>query len=509
MSDFLTINSITPLTNTSIPTVQNSGNSIYYVFNKPGTYDISINPLNTDVSYLIVGGGGGSTTINGANGGSIKLGTISKSSDGSSFTLEVGKGGDGSVGEKSSIKKKNSGIVIATADGGKAPEPLSKNDEYGKGGDGCNGELIASVSDTKGSSIKYNIIPGIENYIYRYTAGYGGLGLSSSNFKSGIAGISSAGGGGGPIYVDMNNKQISGFGKDGGGSPNKAATNGGGGCGVVPNQSNKSKGGDGVIVIQYTNPTPITKAPIKVSEKKCVIAGGCGTLDGFTNINYKEGLVEAISTSTPTSRPTTPFPTILYNTPPTSLIQINQYIQNKIQNKKDEANQNFQQARLIDLNESYRKRYLEYIKLVMIAVLTCFFLWVFNVLNKYEYLPSGIVDLFIIITVSLCVVSIYVIWTNIQTRDLLNYDEIDYAPPDTSTNKTNSSNKTNEPTVNSISPTPTTYNGTPPVSTQGCSNPVCPSGYKYSQQTKMCELDVNLDINKIGSLILGEIKGYL
>jgi hypothetical protein len=505
MSGFL---DITPRSNTFKPTVQNSGNSVYYVFNEPGQYNIKITSLTiTDVSYLIVGGGGGSKSINGANGGSIKLGTLSNLNTTNSFEFVVGKGGVGSAGNESSIKYNKDNSVI-TADGGKASEPLSKNDEYGKGGDGCNGELIASVSDTKGSSIKYNIIPGIENYTYKYTAGYGGLGLSSSNFKSGIAGISSAGGGGGPIYVDMNKKQISGFGKDGGGSPNKAATNGGGGCGVA-NSTNKSTGGDGVIVIQYTNPTPITKAPIKVSEKKCVIAGGCGTLDGFTNINYKEGLAEATSTSTPTSRPTTPFPTILYNTPPTSLLQITQDIQNKNQNKTDEANKNFQKARLIDLNDSYRKRYLEYIKLVMIVVLACFFLWVFNVLNKYEYLPSGIVDLFIIITVSFCVVCIYVVWTNIQTRDLLNYDEIDYAPPDTSMNKKNSSNKTNEPTVNSISPTPRTYNGTPPVSTKGCSNPVCPSGYKYSQQTKMCELDVNLDINKIGSLILGEIQGYL
>jgi hypothetical protein len=209
-----------------------------------------------------------------------------------------------------------------------------------------------------------------------------------------------------------------------------------------------------------------------------------------------------------TMAPTTPFPTILYNTPPVvpqleSLLKLDENLQTQLSNKMDQDNQNFQQARLIDLNDSYRKRYLEYIKLVMVAVLACFFLWFFNVLNQYEYLPSGIVDLFIIITVSLCVVYIYVVWTNIQARDLLNYDEIDYAPPDTS------KNKTNEQTVNVISPTPTTYNGTSLVSTQGCSNPVCPSGYKYSQQTKMCELDVNLDINKIGSLILGEIQGYL
>jgi hypothetical protein len=77
MSDFLTI---TNTMNKKNPTVLQSGNNKYYVFDTPGTYTIQLKDTQiTDLSYLVVGGGGGSSGTFGANGGQIQYGSLSLS----------------------------------------------------------------------------------------------------------------------------------------------------------------------------------------------------------------------------------------------------------------------------------------------------------------------------------------------------------------------------------------------------------------------------------------------
>ena len=162
--------------------------------------------------------------------------------------------------------------------------------------------MPGNPSDIIGSSIKYNINPYTNNYVYNYTAGYGGLGISSDYFagtNAGIGGIKIAGGGGGPVYIDTSSgKKVTGVGSDGGGSygVNKnLAINGGGACGIYPTDP-PSKGGNGVIVIQYTQAGPpiSKKAP---SSNKCGISGGCGTLEGMNN--FGKSNAENCSTSKP------------------------------------------------------------------------------------------------------------------------------------------------------------------------------------------------------------------
>jgi hypothetical protein len=320
--------------NSPFPILQTSGNNYYYVFDKPGSYSISFtNNKITDISYLVVGGGGGSSGTYGANGGSIQSGTLSDLSN-NKFTLVVGKGGEGSnSGDYSCIINTNTNKSDDMyASGGKGTDQKEdvSNNKYSLGGDGCNGENLADPikgGDTKGSKIKYTLIPGIKDQKLTYNAGLGGLGISSSYFegkKIGIGGIKSAGGGGGPIHVNELGEIIKGFGSDGGGTYGSGvnATYGGGGAGSsasttptpspMPKGVNPSRGGDGVIVIQYTSPdSGSTKTIVQAASSDdigCSSVKGCGTL-GFTDkyaydqFEIKEGLQ-----SMPEAKTWLPFP---------------------------------------------------------------------------------------------------------------------------------------------------------------------------------------------------------
>ena len=514
MSDFL---NITNTMNSKNPVLQYSGSNLYYVFNSPGTYTIKItNSAITDISYLVVGGGGGSATINGANGGSIQFGTLSQLSTNSEFTLVVGKGGTGqNNGNPSSIAN-------ISAPGGNYASNTTQ-DGYGHGGDGCNGELSDKYPDTTGSSIKYNIVPGIKSYTYKYTAGYGGLGLSSNYFvnkNAAIGGIQSAGGGGGPIYVDTDGK-IGGIGSDGGASTNNnTAINGGGGCGV--DSTSTSTGGNGVIVIQYTTLTPISKPPVAVSAyKKCPYAGGCATL-GFRNITEGMETISPTPTSTisPTpTRPMTPTPTSMTPTPtsmtptptsmtptPTSMTpsitsittpsitllpttmapttmapttmtmapttmapttpripcitkanfgipipsvtsRIASYIHDEndylkksqmhIDQAKDERNH------IDEMQDSYRKRIMEYIKMIIVLCIVLVFMWLIRVLYENEWLPSGALEFITITVISIGCIVEYILYFGIPSlyvglasRNLLDFDAINYDPPAKSSTST-------------------------------------------------------------------------
>ena len=181
------------------------------------------------------------------------------------------------------------------------------------------------------------------------------------------------------------------------------------------------------------------------------------------------------------------------------LLDMDKTIQDKISNNMKTNVQNIQEKRLIELNDSYRKRYLDYIKIVMIAMIGCFFVWIVRVIDEKNLIPTGFQEFIIIIAISICSIYIYIVWTSIQTHDLLNYDTIEYSHPDTSAN----TNRTDNPTLNpSVVPTSTATSTTAPPSSAVCSNPICPTGYVYSSKDKTCIVDSS----QIDNIIKSQLK---
>jgi len=117
-----------------------------------------------------------------------------------------------------------------------------------------------------------------------------------------------------------------------------------------------------------------------------------------------------------------------------SLLKMEQQIQQQMQNKAENKRANAQDKRMTELNDSYRKRYLDYIKIIMIAAIGLFFMWLFHVLEIKDILPDGLLELLTIISISVVGILIYILWIDIQKHDLLIYDNIHYSPPDTNTN---------------------------------------------------------------------------
>lgn len=86
------------------------------------------------------------------------------------------------------------------------------------------------------------------------------------------------------------------------------------------------------------------------------------------------------------------------------------------------------QHRIAALNESYRLRYLQYIYIIVIFVIAMVLVCILMVLqNNQSLIPSIIFDILVFLILVITIFLIYSRYTNIQTRSLLNYNEL-YLP---------------------------------------------------------------------------------
>jgi len=88
------------------------------------------------------------------------------------------------------------------------------------------------------------------------------------------------------------------------------------------------------------------------------------------------------------------------------------------------------QQRIVELNESYRKRQSQYIYIIIVFVIALI-LYIFIVKLKIflPFIPDAVIDLLLILLVGAAVVYIIYIYKNISYRDNLNYDNIIVGPP--------------------------------------------------------------------------------
>jgi hypothetical protein len=145
------------------------------------------------------------------------------------------------------------------------------------------------------------------------------------------------------------------------------------------------------------------------------------------------------------------------------------YVNNENKNLKN-SQQYIEEAReeqhhVDEMNDSYRKRVLEYIKMIIVLCIGLFFLYLIRVMDENEWFPRGGLELMTIVIISVACIVEYIlyfgipmVYTGIANRSLINFDEVQFQGPQIGNN------------VNigpSVNPTPT---GVTPT---GMSKPQC------------------------------------
>lgn len=111
-----------------------------------------------------------------------------------------------------------------------------------------------------------------------------------------------------------------------------------------------------------------------------------------------------------------------------------------IQNENDRLNQKktgvdsalFSQRRLIDLNESYRKKNLQYINILIVIVFALLIYLALIILRQnFPIVPSLVFNILIAATLATALILIIVIFAKISTRYEMNFDELKLASPST------------------------------------------------------------------------------
>ena len=172
----------------------------------------------------------------------------------------------------------------------------------------------------------------------------------------------------------------------------------------------------------------------------------------------------------PTSQPTSNGPIVFPSKTP-NLTNFNNYIQ-QLKNKKKAIEDALKiQNRWNMFNDTYNKRYIQYIKIICIIIFGIICIWLTKVVNDYNILSEFLFNSIIICIISITIIFIYLIYKDVLIHNIMKYDEIDYQSP---------SNDYTSKTTPSLTKTDTIK----------CNS--CPTGYKYNVDTGYCYLDNSL-----------------
>lgn len=114
------------------------------------------------------------------------------------------------------------------------------------------------------------------------------------------------------------------------------------------------------------------------------------------------------------------------------------------QKKQNVDNARDGQKRLILLNDSYRKRYLQYIKIIMILIVVLAIFGALKMLeSNFSFVPSVIYEFLIVIDIAIGIIYIYTIYNDIRQHDLIEYDKLIIESPVTNKSTTYGSSSNN------------------------------------------------------------------
>jgi len=164
----------------------------------------------------------------------------------------------------------------------------------------------------------------------------------------------------------------------------------------------------------------------------------------------------------------------------------NNIIQNEIArlNQQRSILENAQagQQRILNLNDSYRKRYKQYLKMVIAIVVILVIIWVLQVLNtRFEgIIPSYLFDLITVVIASIGLIYCYLVYSDIGRYNPLNYDELNIAPPPNITTSTSGNVAPNSITATS---------GADLTASSGCvGEACCATGTVWDPINKNCKV---------------------
>jgi hypothetical protein len=89
-----------------------------------------------------------------------------------------------------------------------------------------------------------------------------------------------------------------------------------------------------------------------------------------------------------------------------------------------------QQKRLIQLNNSYRLRYTDYIKIMLfITFVIILFVGIILAQRYFPFIPSIVYEIALILLIPISIIIMYYRFRNLMMHNNMNYEEIDYKPP--------------------------------------------------------------------------------
>jgi hypothetical protein len=444
-----------------IPTINtNNKNNIYtFIISDTVTFTQSCT-----IDLLVIGGGGGgyfgstSNSSVGGAGGFIQKNKLTVPAG--TYTIKVGAAGSSSKnGGTSSFESTNSEFTTVSAGGGQG-DYNSDTPGGSCGGSGCsykNGDTYSNgPAGTSTESNNNNVI--ISNNA--------GAGTSSTSLMGGGAGQAGAGKSsnitGANVFYSSGGNYIPG------------TDYGAGGGSTIDNPVKP-----GVVIISlYPDPNmttmPITTVPMTTVPMTTVPS----TTSPVTTIPTTVPMTTVPMTTVPmTTVPMTTMPCVAkpsFGIPETNTRKIASYIAN--QNDYLQGSQQYIDRALLErdhidqMNESYRKRVLEYIKMIIIVCIVLFFLYFIRVLDENEWLPTGSLELLAISIISVGCIGEYMIYFGIPSvyigivsRSLTNFDQIIYQGPAVSNSEIYASDQRNPtPTSNSSSFSRSISTCTPP-----------------------------------------------
>ena len=92
------------------------------------------------------------------------------------------------------------------------------------------------------------------------------------------------------------------------------------------------------------------------------------------------------------------------------------------------------QQRLIQLNESYREKNMQYITILLIIIISIAIYLALLMISRYlPFVPAGIINLLTALLFSISFIIICVIIANVNKRDPMNFQKLLFVPPQTQT----------------------------------------------------------------------------
>lgn len=161
----------------------------------------------------------------------------------------------------------------------------------------------------------------------------------------------------------------------------------------------------------------------------------------------------------------------------------------RLQSKQQNANAIMSsQSRLAELNDSYRKRYAKYVQiLVFLIIVVLVYLAVVALQAQFPAIPQIVVDVVTIVLIFLVVIYLFSAISELYSRSLLNYDELDMAGY-------NSADSSVDVTALEDKGKITGKSGTEICKGSEC----CPAGKNFNDETNRCDaFTTYLDYEKV------------